>query len=166
MPHAIVTTSERPDLAPVTARWRWEAFAQGQGRTFAEVAAAEAAGPGPMPRTCVLLADGEPVGMASLAAHDLDPRPDLTPWLAGVFVAPHARGRGHAARLVAAVEAQAASLGIPTMWLYTRSAEALYARIGWRTVESFAYRGKAYALMRRDLPSRSRLDQLDRAKGC
>ena len=52
------------------------------------------------------------------------------------------------------------------MWLYTRSAEALYARIGWRTVESFAYRGKAYALMRRDLPSRSRLDQLDRAKGC
>lgn len=157
MPHVIVTTTERPDLAAVTARWRWEAFMQGQGRGLAEVMAAEsvgAAGPGPMPRTCVLLADDAPVGMASLAAHDLDPRPDLTPWLAGVFVAPHARGRGHAVRLVAAVEAEAIALGIPTLWLYTRSAEGLYARIGWRTTGTFPYRDRLYALMRRDLPER------------
>ncbi|MCF4127853.1 GNAT family N-acetyltransferase [Methylobacterium sp. SyP6R] len=154
MPHAIVTNTERPDLMPVTARWRWEAFAQGQGRSLAEVTAAEsegAAGPGPMPRTFVLLVDDEPVGMASLAAHDLDTRPDLTPWLAGVFVVPHARGRGHAARLVAAVEAYAASLGVATLWLYTRTAEGIYARIGWRTVETVAHRDKMYALMRRDL---------------
>ena len=153
MPHAIVTNTERPDLVPVTARWRWEAFAQGQGRSLAEVTASEsagAAGPGPMPRTFVLLVDDEPVGMASLTADDLDTRPDLTPWLAGVFVAPHARGRGHAARLVGAVEAYAVSLGIATLWLYTRSAEGIYARIGWRTVETFSYRDKTYALMRRD----------------
>jgi GNAT superfamily N-acetyltransferase len=154
MPHAIVTTTERPDLVPVTARWRWEAFAQGQGRSLAEVTAVEFAGAttdGPMPRTFVLLIDDEPVGMASLAAHDLDPRPDLTPWLAGVFVAPHARSRGYAVRLVAAVEAEAVARGIPTLWLYTRKAEALYARIGWRTVETFSFRDKVYALMRRDL---------------
>ncbi|KTS30551.1 hypothetical protein NS228_16705 [Methylobacterium indicum] len=150
----IVATAERPGLAAVTARWRWEAFARGQGRSLAAVAADEAAtaaGPGPMPRTLVLLAGGEPVGMASLTAHDLDPRPDLTPWLAGVFVAPHARGRGHAARLVAAVEAEAAALSVPTLWLYTRTAEPLYARIGWRSVERFLHRDKVYALMRRDL---------------
>ncbi|AWN47046.1 GNAT family N-acetyltransferase [Methylobacterium terrae] len=148
----IVTTADRPDLAPVTARWRWEAFLQGRGRSLAEAMAAEAApATGPMPRTCVLLSDDEPVGMASLSAHDLEPRPDLTPWLAGVFVAPRARGRGYAARLVAAVEGQAASLAVPTLWLYTRSAEGLYARLGWRNVERFRYREKAYALMRRDL---------------
>jgi GNAT superfamily N-acetyltransferase len=148
----IVTTADRPDLAPVTARWRWEAFLKGQGGSLADAMAEEAApATGPTPRTCVLLRDDEPVGMASLAARDLDPRPDLTPWLAGVFVAPPARGRGYAVRLVAAVEAQAASLRVPTLWLYTRSAEALYARIGWRTVERFAYREKDYALMRRDL---------------
>ncbi|KMO39902.1 hypothetical protein VQ03_14955 [Methylobacterium tarhaniae] len=157
MRHAIVTTTERPDLAPVTARWRWEAFARGQGRSLAEVTAAEvarAAGAGALPRTFVLLAEGEPVGMASLAAHDLDTRPDLTPWLAGVFVVPHARGRGHAVRLVAAVEAEAMGLGIPALWLYTRTAEGLYARLGWRIVETFPYRDRSYALMRRDLPVR------------
>ncbi|MGX7705801.1 GNAT family N-acetyltransferase [Methylobacterium sp. Gmos1] len=153
MPHAIVTVTEGSDLVPVTARWRWEAFARGQGRSLAEVTAAEAVGAAApsMPRTFVLLADDEPVGMASLAAHDLETRPDLTPWLAGVFVAPHARGRGHAVRLVAAVEAEAMSRGIPTLWLYTRSAEGLYARIGWRNVETFPYREKMYALMRRDV---------------
>ncbi|AWB20110.1 N-acetyltransferase [Methylobacterium currus] len=156
MPHAIVTTAERLDLVPVTARWRWEAFAQGQGRSLAEVTAAETAGSataGPMPRTFVLLVDDEPVGMASLAAHDLELRPDLTPWLAGVFVAPQARRRGHAVRLVAAVEAEAVARGVPALWLYTRSAEALYARIGWRTVETVPYRERVYALMRRDLPA-------------
>ncbi|MFH6781229.1 MULTISPECIES: GNAT family N-acetyltransferase [Methylobacterium] len=112
MPLALVTTSDRPDLVPVTARWRWEAFLRGQGRSLAEVTATETARvPGPMPRTVVLLADDEPVGMASLAARDLETRPDLTPWLAGVYVGPPARGRGHAVRLVAAVEAEARSCG-------------------------------------------------------
>jgi len=152
MPLALVTTSDRPDLVPVTARWRREAFLQGQGRSLAEVTAVEAARPpGPLTRTFVLLADGEPVGMASLAAQDLETRPDLTPWLAGVTVVPSARGRGHAVRLVAAVEAEARSRGVPVLWLYTSSAEGLYARIGWETVERFAYREKIYALMRRDL---------------
>jgi GNAT superfamily N-acetyltransferase len=60
-----------------------------------------------IPRTLVLLVEDEPVGTASLAAHDLDERPDLTPWLTGVFVAPHARGQGYAAELIAAVEQEA-----------------------------------------------------------
>lgn len=154
MPDAIVPTTARPDLAETTARWRWEAFARHAGRSLADVLDAErrvAATSAPMPRTLVLLAAGAPVGMASLVAHDLDERPDLTPWLAGVFVAAHARGRGRAACLVAAVETLAAASAIPTLWLYTRRAERIYARIGWRTVEAFDHRGARHALMRRDL---------------
>ena len=113
-----------------------------------------AATPALMPQTLVLLAAGEPVGMASLAEHDLDERPDLTPWLAGVFVAANARGRGHAGRLVAAVEGLAAEASIPTLWLYTRTAEPIYARAGWRTVEVFQHHGEPHALMRRDLGGR------------
>ena len=78
-------------------------------------------------------------------------RPDLTPWLAGVFVVPEARRRGYAARLIAAVEQAGRAGSIPTLWLYTSSAERIYARAGWRTVETFDRRGKPTALMRRDL---------------
>ncbi len=152
----IVSTSERPDLVPVTVQWRWDAFFRDSGRPFDELlteAHRVAAQALPMPRTFVLLEDGEPVGTASLAPEDLEERPDLTPWLAGVVVAPHARRRGCAARLVAAVETEAAHAGFSTLWLYTRTAERIYARVGWETVERLQHNGHSVALMRRTLGS-------------
>ena len=150
----IVSTRTRADLVAVTARWRWAEFYQDDGTPWETVLAGAqdtAASREPMPQTLVLLADGEPVGTASLTAHDLDERPDLSPWLAGVFVVPEARGRGYAGMLVAGVEALAAFWAIPTLWLYTRRAERVYARAGWTTAERFQLKGKDYALMRRDL---------------
>jgi GNAT superfamily N-acetyltransferase len=104
-----------------------------------------------IPQSFVLLVDDEPVGTASITAHDLEERPDLTPWLAGVFVVPEARGQGYAGQLVAAVEEEARRASISTLWLYTNTAERIYARVGWRTVETILHDGKPHALMRRDL---------------
>jgi GNAT superfamily N-acetyltransferase len=81
-----------------------------------------------MPRTFVLLRDDEPAGTASLAEQDLESRPDLSPWLAGVFVEPAARGQSLAGRLVAAVEDECRRMRIGSMSLYTRSAERVYSR--------------------------------------
>jgi GNAT superfamily N-acetyltransferase len=115
-----------------------------------------------MPRTFVLLVDDRPVGTASLAEQDLEERPDLTPWLAGVFVEPESRGRGLAAELIAAVEGECRKMAIPMLWLYTRTAEKVYIRAGWRTVETVAHNGKPYALMRRDLQTGAGTDAGDR----
>jgi GNAT superfamily N-acetyltransferase len=150
----VTSTCERPDLAPITARWRWEAFFRDSGRPLEEIlagAARTAAEPRLMSHTFVLLADDEPIGTASLAAHDLDERPDLSPWLAGVFIVPHARGKGHVARLIHAVEARAAGAGIPRLWLYTSQAERIYARLGWMTEAMVQHGGRPFALMKRDL---------------
>jgi len=151
----LCSTRERPELAEVTARWRWEAFSRRDGVPFEAVlsgAEATAASQGAMPWTVVLLEEGVPVGTASLVANDLEERPELTPWLAGVVVAPHARGRGLAARLVAAIEQRAAAAGVRTLWLYTGSAERIYARLGWSTVEQIVHQGRPCTLMRRDFP--------------
>ena len=79
---------------------------------------------------------------SSLASKDLDERPNLCPWLAGVFVTPEARGRGHALRLVSAVEAACRDAAIQTVWLYTSTAEGLYRRAGWQAVEYLQRQGK------------------------
>jgi GNAT superfamily N-acetyltransferase len=137
----------------VTARWRWEAFLR-DTEPFAEVlkrAQRTAAMRVTIPRTFVLLVNDEPVGTASLTAHDLEERPDLAPWLAGMFIAPHARGRGYAAQLITAVEEEARNASISALWLYTNTAERVYARVGWRTVETVQHKGKPFALMCRDL---------------
>lgn len=148
-----VTVADRPDLVPTVADWLWRAFWRDEGSTLAEVrtlVSRSTARHGP-PQCFVLLEGGAPVGTASLAAADLDRRPDLTPWLAGVYVEPAARGRGCATALVEAVEAAARRASVPTLWLYTGTAERLYARAGWRTVEGFDHHGRPNVLMRRDL---------------
>jgi GNAT superfamily N-acetyltransferase len=149
----VFSTAERPELAPIVAAWLWEEFRRRRGQSLeATLAAVEASTAAQwMPRTFVLLDEGRPVGTASLAEHDLDERPDLSPWLAGVYVVPPERGRGLAAALIAAVEDEAARLGVPRLWLYTRRAERVYRRAGWETVETVVHGGKAYALMRREL---------------
>lgn len=125
--HEVVAIADRPDLAPTVSGWLWVAFWRDAGSTRAEVNALVAratARRGP-PQCFVLLVDGIPVGTASLAAADLDARPDLTPWLAGVFVVPEVRGRGYATLLVRAVEEAARAAAVRTLWLYTGAAEPL-----------------------------------------
>ncbi len=155
----IVRTTDRPEFIPLVAAWRWEAFARDDGSSLEDVQAhvmESIAETGP-PQTFVLLIDDQPVGTASFVAHDLEGRAELTPWLASVFVAPEARGRGHAAVLVAAVEAAAQAASVARLWLYTETAEHVYARIGWGRVENFAHHGRPAVLMVRDLSVRSEL---------
>ncbi|HWX50460.1 MAG TPA: GNAT family N-acetyltransferase [Roseomonas sp.] len=150
----ITTIAARPDLAPLVAGWLWEAFWREAGHGLAETRAAVEASVaqcGP-PQTFVLLAAGEPVATASLVSGDLAAMPELTPWLAGLFVVPGARGQGHARRLIVRVEAAAREAGFTAIWLYTGEAEGLYARAGWEVVERLPHGAGNLTLMRRELP--------------
>jgi N-acetylglutamate synthase-like GNAT family acetyltransferase len=149
----IVTLADRPDLAPIVAEWIWHEWSKHDGYSFEETleyVAASSAGKD-IPQTFVLLADGEPVGTSSLVAADLKERPDLTPWMASVFVLPEVRRRGHVIPLIQAVDAAAVAASIPTLWLHTDAAARIYAKAGWRLVEIVPREGKdAATLMRRD----------------
>ena len=148
--------AERPDLVPMVAQWLWDEWHLDAGDSLEAIRDAVAASVSPSgpPQTFVLLVDNRPVGTASLVAHDLDERPNLTPWLAGVFVIPEARGRGHVIHLIQAVEVACRSAGVGTVWLHTAGAERVYARAGWHSVEAIQRHGRRpVTLMRRDLTS-------------
>jgi GNAT superfamily N-acetyltransferase len=149
----VVRTADHPELVPVVARWVWEAFWREGGYPLDHVlglVGASVANLGP-PQTFVLLIDGKPVGTASLVAQDWDERPDLTPWLAGVFVTPETRGRGYVKRLITAVEDACRTADISSLWLYTATAERIYLRAGWQTISKFDRGGEVAALMGRTL---------------
>jgi len=82
-----------------------------------------------------------------LVEHDMDTRMDLSPWLAGVFVAPEHRRRGVGATLVERVIDDATALGVQRFHLYTPSTEHFYSRRGWLLVEHTTYRGADVAVM-------------------
>src|SRR5712691_7502498 len=67
-------------------------------------------------------------------------RPELSPWLSGVFVAPEHRRRGIGAALVERVVQEARALGIPLLYLYTPGSGSLYLRLGWSVMEHTFYR--------------------------
>ena len=151
----IVSLLARPELAPAIAGWLLDEFRHSRSPSHSGQVARLLAQKAPE-ETFVLFADGLPVGTASLVTNDLPTRPDLTPWLASVLVRPEFRGRGYSARLVRHVEAAA---GSPILWLYTWTAEPLYARLGWERVglERDTDRNIEVVLMKRDLRCRRAL---------
>jgi GNAT superfamily N-acetyltransferase len=101
-----------------------------------------------VPQTFVAMDGSQPVGMASLEAHDMVTRPELSPWLSGVYVLPEYRGHGVGSALVEAVVAATASLDFETLYLFTPDRMSFYQRMGWQEMEKVRYRGVDVVIMR------------------
>ena len=100
-----------------------------------------------IPLTVVAHEAGEVFGSASLIAHDMETRMELTPWLAGVFVGEQYRRRGLGAQLVRRIMAEAGKLKIPLLYLYTVHSEHFYAALGWTLQERTLYRDYPVVIM-------------------
>lgn len=148
----LVYLRDCPEFLPLVARWIWdewhELLAQKTAADFEAWFRMAERGCG-LPTTLVLTEDGEPVATVSLESDDMDIRPDLTPWLASLYVVPAHRGRGLGRSLVRAAEEEARSLGITRLYLYTPEHEGFYAALGWERFAQCDYRGEAVTVMRR-----------------
>ena len=74
-------------------------------------------------------------------------------WLGDVFVLPEARGRGVGRHLVEHALIEARRLGLPELYLYTPDVQAVYAKYGWREIETRPHNGETVSVMRRALDS-------------
>jgi GNAT superfamily N-acetyltransferase len=154
-PIRVVPIGDRPEVIPTLAGWLYEQWGyfhdhDSVDRRIGELR--ERLDATRIPVAFVALSSDEsgsiPVGTASLTADDLDTRPDLTPWLASVFVPAEYRRNGVGAALVEAVVAHAGTLGIGTLYLFTEDRSDFYARLGWAAVESETYRGHPVTVMK------------------
>jgi N-acetylglutamate synthase-like GNAT family acetyltransferase len=103
--------------------------------------------PHQIPETFVALADGQVVGTASLVAHDMSIRMELSPWLAAVYIHSDYRGQGIGSKLVQAVMDETAEMGLPRFYLFTPDRAPFYARLGWQALEETNYRGEHVTVM-------------------
>jgi len=87
------------------------------------------------------------VGSASLIAQDMDTRPELSPWLASVYVAAEHRRQGIGSVLVRRVAQEATTLGVEKLYLFTPDQERFYAHLGWHVIERCTYRGYPQVVM-------------------
>jgi GNAT superfamily N-acetyltransferase len=79
--------------------------------------------------------DGVLAGTCLLVQSELAPCHPVSPWLAGLYVAPDHRRQGIGRALVRAIEEQARRRGNRRLYLYAGPASKFYERLGWIVID-------------------------------
>jgi len=82
---------------------------------------------------------GKPIASARLRDNDMGIRPELNPWLAGVWTLPQLRNCGIGPQLISAVEVDARQHGFSQLFLWTPDRMAFYLRQGYQIREQTRY---------------------------
>ena len=149
----IVTLSDRPDLLTTVAAWVyeqwWSHLPEHNAETLANILSERRASD-QIYESFVALLDSVPVGTATVLDHDVDTErwPDLTPWVAAVYVIPEARRQGIGEQLVSQATAFAQSKGFKTVYLCTIDRRNWYERLGWQLMEQFDSNGALVSFLK------------------
>jgi predicted N-acetyltransferase YhbS len=142
--------ADRPEFIPTLAEWHfreWAYLRPGDSVANRVRLLHQRSGRRDLPITFVASSGAELLGSAMLIHHEMDSRPQFTPWLAGVFVAPAHRRCGIGRALAEHVVGEAAKLGFTTVYLFTPSAENFFSHLGWSIVEHTRYRDTDVTIM-------------------
>lgn len=100
-----------------------------------------------IPTTFVAEAHDELLGSACILADDMSSHPELSPWLASVYVAEQHRNKGIGSVLVRRVMQHAQENGVKRLYLYTPDQAQLYAKLGWQVYSEEPYNGTPVTIM-------------------
>ncbi len=118
---------------------------------------------GEMPWGIVAMAGSEPAGIAVLHPLEFKARPNLSPWMGSLLVAPRYRGRGFGTALVQEVEARAKSLGYDMLYLHTADKASLYRKLHWEAIDADIAFGRSVVIMRKYIGSADPINERRRA---
>jgi GNAT superfamily N-acetyltransferase len=129
---------QRPEFFDAVADRIWRTWWEPNGYPLATIKGrlAENMQDTPIPLALVAHDGSTFLGTASVIASDLDERPDLTPWVAAVWVEELARSHGIGAALVNAAARASFTLGYERAYLCARPRmTGFYERLGWTLIE-------------------------------
>jgi GNAT superfamily N-acetyltransferase len=125
---------QRPEFFDTVAIRIWKAWWEAEGTPLDYIFGRLRENMSETPIPFALVAhDGEAfLGTSSVIAADLAERPQLTPWVAAVWVEPEARGRGIGAALVERAAQDCFALDFARAYLCARPRMlGFYQRLGW-----------------------------------
>jgi N-acetylglutamate synthase-like GNAT family acetyltransferase len=128
----------QPQFFNIVADRIWQAWWQPNGfpRDYIVTGLIENMANTPIPFALVAHEGERFLGTSSVIASDLEQRPQLTPWVAAVWVEENARQRGVGAALVGRAADDCFALGEKRVYLCARARMArFYERLGWAMVE-------------------------------
>ncbi len=146
--------ADRPELIPMLAGWFYEEW----GRNNPDLTLEKIEGRlkqrlnrDRVPLVLVLMKGGSPIASASLKIREMETHPHYLHWLGSVYVTPDYREKGIGSQLVGHSILEARHLSVSDLYLYTRSREDFYTRLGWVTIEKPRYHGRRVIIMKQVL---------------
>jgi GNAT superfamily N-acetyltransferase len=138
-PFVISDLRQRPEFLGTVADRLWQSWWRDSAHPLSFIAGRlreENLNAHPIP-FALIAHDGESfLGTASVIASDLAERPELTPWVAAVWVEPRARRRGVGRALVERAAQDCFALGVSHIHLCARpQLSRFYEGLGWRPIE-------------------------------
>lgn len=146
--------ADHRDFIPTLARWTYEEWSYlHPERTLSDVERliSEGINKEHIPISLVAIDKGKVIGMIALKKSDFKARPDLSPWLAGLYVNKLQRRKGVGTKLVREIENLAARLGASKLYLVTDDAEKFYSKLGWSVQERTVWHGFSVMVMEKDI---------------
>jgi len=154
IPIRFIYLLDHPEFLPIVAAWHhgeWAYIRPGDTLEARQKRLRSECGRCGVPTTLIALSEDQPIGSISLLAEDMDTHPELTPWLASLYVIPSKRRQGVGAALVKRLIEEARQLAFQRLYLYTPSEEKFYKSLGWFTLEQTTYAGKPATVMAYEL---------------
>jgi len=157
VPFAITDLRQCPQFFDTVAERIWREWWQAGGTPLDYISGRLRENMGTAPIPLALVAhDGETfLGTASVIASDLAERPQLTPWIAAVWVEEKARGHGVGAALVDRAAKDGFALGLDRIYLCARPRmTGFYERLGWTITERMVGPHRMSVFFRDAIPGR------------
>jgi N-acetylglutamate synthase-like GNAT family acetyltransferase len=149
----IITLADAPGYIDTLAKWhhqQWQALNPGQ-TLEQRLQKMQRYLAGSFIPGAYVACDGRLLGSAAIVECDMDSRPELSPWLASVYVDFPYRREGIGSMLVQHVIEQASLQGIKRLYLFTPDQVAFYQQLGWQVLETTTYRDAEVTVMYIDL---------------
>ena len=152
----IVTLSDRPDLLTIVATWIYEQWWSHRSEHSVESVSKmliERRTSDHIYESFVALDNSVHVGTATVLDHDVDTerRPDLTPWVAAVYVIPEARRQGIGEQLVSRAMRFAFSKGYKSVYLWTNDRRNWYEKLGWQLLEQYEHNNAVVSILKHEI---------------
>jgi N-acetylglutamate synthase-like GNAT family acetyltransferase len=162
-PFAISDLRLRPEFLDTVADRIWQAWWKDSGHALSYISRRlrdENLNADPIPFALIAHDDRSLLGTASVIVSDLAERPHLTPWVAAVWVEPHARQRGVGGALVNRATRDCFALGVSRAYLCAQpTRSAFYERLDWTPIERDVGPHRLSVFIRDAVPEAGRLSR-------
>lgn len=92
-----------------------------------------------------------PLGSARLVKNDMQTHPELSPWLASLYVHEQYRRQGIATALIKSIESAALERQFRTLYLFTENQQPLYKNLAWQVISEETYFNEKVTIMEKKL---------------